>query len=82
MLFATQPQWLSRVLGVVNRALRTALLKRAGVRGSDGARAGMVTYIQRFSSKLNLSVHLRFLARDGAYSFGLNFMRLAAQVCH
>jgi hypothetical protein len=43
--FAAQPQWLSRVLGVVNRALSTALLKRAGVRRSDGARTGMVTYI-------------------------------------
>jgi hypothetical protein len=36
MLFAAQPQWLSRVLGVVIRALSTALLKRAGVRHCTG----------------------------------------------
>jgi hypothetical protein len=35
----------------------------------DGARTGMVTYIQRFGSKLNLNVHLHVLALDGAYSF-------------
>jgi hypothetical protein len=66
MLFAAQPQWLSRVLGVVIRAVSTALLKRAGVRHCDGARTGMVTYIQRFGSKLNLNVHLHVLALDGA----------------
>jgi hypothetical protein len=69
MLFAAQPQWLNRVLGVVNRALSTALLKRAGVRHSDRARTGMVTYIQRFGSKLNLNVHVHVLALDGAYRF-------------
>ena len=45
MLFAAQPQWLSRVLGVVIRAVSTALLKGAGLRHCDGARTGMVTYI-------------------------------------
>jgi len=69
MLFAAQPQWLSRVLGVFIRTLSTALLKRAGLRHSDGARTGMVTYVQRFGSKLNLNVHLHVLALDGAYSF-------------
>jgi hypothetical protein len=29
----------------------------------------MVTYIQRFGSKLNLNMHLHVLALDGAYSF-------------
>jgi len=32
MLFAAQPEWLGRVLGVFIRALSTALLKRAGLR--------------------------------------------------
>jgi transposase len=41
----TRPQWLTRVLGVVTRALSRALLKRAGVRHYDGARTGMVTFI-------------------------------------
>jgi hypothetical protein len=69
MLFAAQPDWISRVLGVVIRALTTALLKRVGLRRSDGARTGMVTFIQRFGSKLNLNVHLHVLSLDGAYSF-------------
>ena len=69
MLFAARPQCLTRVLGVVIRALSGALLKRAGVRHCDGARTGMVTFIQRFGSKLNLNVHLHVLALDGAYSF-------------
>ena len=69
LLFAARPQWLTRVLGVVTRALSRALLKRAGVRHCDGARTGMVTFIQRFGSKLNLNVHLPVLALDGAYTF-------------
>ena len=69
MLFAARPQWLSRVLGVVIRALSGALLKGAGVRHCDGGRTGMVTFIQRFGSKLNLNVHLHVLALEGAYTF-------------
>jgi hypothetical protein len=69
MLFAAQPHWLTRVLGVVTRALSAALLKGAGVRHGEGARTGMVTFIQRFGSKLNLNVHLHVLALDGAYTF-------------
>jgi hypothetical protein len=38
MLFAAQPEWLGRVLGVFIRAVSTALLERAGLRHSDGAR--------------------------------------------
>ena len=54
---------------MVIRALSTGLLKRAGVRHSDGARTAMVTFIQHFGSKLNLNVHLHVLALDGAYTF-------------
>ena len=35
----------------------------------EGARTAMVTFIQRFGSKLNLNVHLHILALDGAYTF-------------
>ena len=69
LLFAAQPKWLTRVLGVVTRALSRGILKRAGVRHSDGARTAMVTFIQHFGSKLNLNVHLHILALDGAYTF-------------
>ena len=53
LLFAAQPKWLSRVLGVGTRALSSGILKRAGVRHSDGARTAMMTFIQHFGSKLN-----------------------------
>ena len=66
---AVRPQRLSRVLGVVIRALSGALLKRAGVHHCDGPCTGMVTFIQRFSSNSNLTVHLHVLALDGVYSF-------------
>jgi hypothetical protein len=36
-LFAARPQWLTRVLDVVTRALSAALLKRAGLRHCEGA---------------------------------------------
>ena len=62
MLFAAQPKWLTRVLGVLTRALSGALLGRAGVRHRNGVRTAMVTFIQRIGSKLNLYVHLPVLA--------------------
>ena len=69
LLFAAHPEWLTRVLGVVTRALSSALLRRAGYRPGDGAQTGIVTFIQRYGSKLNLNVHLHLLALDGAYTF-------------
>ncbi len=69
LLFAAHPEWLTRVLSIVTRALSSALLQRAGYRPGDGAQTGIVTFIQRFGSKLNLNVHLHLLALDGAYTF-------------
>ena len=68
LLFAARPELLTRVLAVVTRALSTALARRAGLRASD-AETGLVTFIQRFGSALNLNVHLHVLALDGAYTF-------------
>jgi hypothetical protein len=68
LLFAARPELLTRVLAVVTRALSTALAHRAGLRASD-AEAGLVTFIQRFGSALNLNVHLHMLVPDGAYTF-------------
>jgi ribosomal protein S27E len=56
LLFAARPDLLTRVLGVVTRALSTAVIKRAGASRSAGAQSGMVTFIQRFGSALNLNV--------------------------
>ena len=69
LLFAAHPEWLTRVLSIVTRALSSALLQRAGYRPGDGAQTGIVTFIQRYGSKLNLNVHLHLLALDGVYTF-------------
>ena len=69
LLFAAQPKWLSRVLDVVTRTLSSGILKRAGVRHSDGARRAMMTFIQHFGLKLDPNVHLHILALDCAYTF-------------
>ena len=69
LLFAARPDVLTRVLDVVTRALSTAVIKRAGLSRSAGAQSGIVTFIQRFGSALNLNIHLHLLVLDGAYTF-------------
>ena len=69
LLFAARPDFLTRVLGVVTRALSTAAKRRAGLRAGADAETGVVTFIQRFGSALNLNIHLHLLALDGAYTF-------------
>ena len=54
LLFAARPDLLTRVLGVVTRALSTAAKRRAGLRAGADAETGVVTFIQRFGSALNL----------------------------
>ena len=68
-LFATRPAVLSQLLGIVYRAISTFLIRRAGLRVGAGARTGAVTLIQRFSSALNLNIHLHMLFVDGVYTF-------------
>ena len=63
------PAVLSKVLGIVYRAISTFLVRRAGLRVHAGARTGAVTLIQRFGSALNLNPHLHMLFVDGAYAF-------------
>ena len=69
LLFAARPDLLTRVLGVVTRALSTAAKRRAGLRAGADAETGVVTFIQRFGSALNLNIHLHLLVLDGAYTF-------------
>ena len=52
-LFATRPAVLTRVLGIVYRAISTFLVRHAGLRSGTGARTGAVTLVQRFGSALN-----------------------------
>ena len=68
LLFANNPDALSRCLAVIVRAIQTDLTHRAGLTASSGARTGVVTLIQRFGSALNLNVHLHMLILDGVYT--------------
>ncbi len=54
-LFASSPEIMGKVLGIVNRVLSTHLIHKAGfIRAS--AQTGAVTLIQRFGSALNLNM--------------------------
>jgi len=68
LLFARQPDALSRCLAVVTRAIETGLIQRAGLTRASRARTGVVTLIQRFGSALNLNVHLHMIILDGVYT--------------
>ena len=52
-LFASRPEVMGRVLGIVYRCIATHLIKKAGF-SRKTARTGAVTLIQRFGSVLNL----------------------------
>ena len=68
-LFAARPQVLSRVLGVVYRAISTYPIKKKGFTVASGAKTGAVTPIRRFGSALNLNIHFHVLFLDGVYDF-------------
>jgi hypothetical protein len=55
LLFARQPDTLSRCLAIIIRAIETNLIHRAGLTRTSGAQTGIVTLIQRFGSALNLN---------------------------
>ena len=65
-LFASRPDVMGRVLGIVYRCIATHLIKKAGF-SRKTAQAGAVTLIQRFGSALNLNVHFHMLFLDGVY---------------
>ena len=68
-LLATDPEALTRVLGIVYRTISAYILKKARLTRASGA-TGAVTLIQRFGSALNLNIHFHMLALDGAYLVG------------
>jgi len=65
-LFASRPQIMGRVLGIVYRVIATHLIKKAG-QTHKMAHTGAVTLIQRFGSALNLNIHFHMLFLDGVY---------------
>ncbi len=55
-LFASRPELMGKVLGIVYRAIAFHLIKKAGLTQKT-AITGAVTLIQRFGSALNLNMH-------------------------
>lgn len=68
-LFASRPEIMGQVLGIVYRVIATHLVKKAGLTHAT-ARSGAVTLIQRFGSALNLNIHFHMLFLDGVYVEG------------
>ena len=68
-LLATDPDALTKVLGIVYRTISAYVLKKARLTRASGA-TGAVTLIQRFGSALNLNIHFHLLVLDGAYLVG------------
>ena len=68
-LLASQPQAMGKVLAIVNRAISTYLINKAGLKVTE-AHPGAVTLIQRFGSALNLNLHFHALFIDGVFSPG------------
>jgi len=66
-LFASRPELMGRVLGIVYRAISSHLLQKSGFTRKT-AQTGAVTLIQRFGSALNLNVHFHMLFLDGVYT--------------
>ncbi|WKA69765.1 transposase (plasmid) [Klebsiella pneumoniae subsp. pneumoniae] len=65
-LFASKPEAIGPVLGIVHRVIAGWLADQAGV-PRDTAQCGVVTLIQRFGSALNLNIHFHMLWLDGVY---------------
>jgi ribosomal protein S27E len=68
-LFASRPETMGQVLGIVYRVIASHLIKKAGFTRQT-ARTGAVTLIQRFGSALNLNLHFHMLFLDGVYAVG------------
>ena len=58
---------MGKVLAIVNRAISTNLINKAGFKVTE-AHTGAVTLIQRFGSALNLNLHFHALFIDGVFS--------------
>ena len=79
-LFASQPQVMTKILGIVYRTISTYLHKKAGFTHKT-ARSGAVTFIQRFGSALNLNIHFHMLFLDGVYVNDANKKKGQRFVC-
>ena len=66
---------MTKVLGIVYRAIATHLAHKAGFT-KPLSQTGAVTLIQRFGGALNLNIHFHMLFLDGVYTGGSNGRRL------
>jgi len=66
LLFASKPDAIGPVLGIVHRVIAGWLADQMGVARAC-AHCGAVTLIQRFGSALNLNIHFHMLWLDGVY---------------
>ncbi|HTO99344.1 MAG TPA: transposase [Myxococcales bacterium] len=66
-LLARDPQLITRTLDLALRAIFARHRLRARRLGIHGARAGAVTFVQRFGSALNLNVHFHAVIPDGVW---------------
>ena len=69
LLFAKDPQLMGLVLNLVQRAISTYLIKKAGLKKKSGAKTGSVIFIQRFGGSLNLNIHFHMMFLEGVYTF-------------
>ena len=80
-LYASRPEVMGQVLGIVYRCIATHQIRKAGL-SHKTAKAGAVTLIQRFGSALHLNVHFHMLFLDSVYFEGcgglLGFCRTRA----
>ena len=65
-LFVSYPDLMAKALAIVYRTTATWLIQQVGFTHAT-ARTGVVTFIQRFGSVLNLNVHFHMLVLDGVY---------------
>jgi hypothetical protein len=66
-LFASYPQIMGKVLGIVYRTLATHITKKAGY-NKQKAQTAAVSLIQQFGSALNLNIHFHMLYLEGVYA--------------
>ncbi len=78
-LFASKPEAIGPVLGIVQRVIAGWLADQAGIDRAS-AQCGAVTLIQRFGSALNLNIHFHMLWLDGVYE-DTTSVRSASRAC-
>ena len=66
LLFASKPDVIGPVLGIVQRVIAGWLADEAGIDRAS-AQCGAVTLIQRFGGALNVNIHFHMLWLDGVY---------------